>query len=480
LAGIALIVAGVMAPAPFLASYLGSVLAIDPYVSEGLLATGVVAVLVGIYLIFAVAPKPAPVSRLTRPGLLSLVWTDLRGRGFRTFTSGSAVAVVVGTLFLSTLLTTGGAYSVEVLRNRFGADIVVMPDDATLSSQTFYTHLYTPGASYMDQSVEAQIAAIPGVQATAPQLYITRIAASGGCGGVGYKWIVGIDPERDFTVVNSLPQPLPALLGPREAIKGWEVPAFERAVDKGKYYDVQLELVGTLERTGTYMDHIMFVSMETGYEMLRSHRTMLLTKPDVLHALGLQPPGFKEGEISSVFVKLAPGADADEVSEAIAASVSGTQAIPFATLVDSAKTRLLGLLSTFSLAGTMVFGASLLLVSTTTALGTNERRGEIGILRALGAARRFIARVVTVQTILVTSIAGLLGILGAWMVLYILYVPIIASLGIPHLMPDVPQLVTLAGWALGLAAVTGAVAASWPAFAASRIDPYEAVRRGAK
>jgi putative ABC transport system permease protein len=101
-------------------------------------------------------------------------------------------------------------------------------------------------------------------------------------------------------------------------------------------------------------------------------------------------------------------------------------------------------------------------------ISVNERRGEIGVFRAIGANRRQILMLFIGEAVVLAGIGGLAGLMigagGAWL------------LGV-----TVPALPTHTPWlyvclAEILAVVIGLLAGVLPALKAANLDPIEALR----
>lgn len=99
-----------------------------------------------------------------------------------------------------------------------------------------------------------------------------------------------------------------------------------------------------------------------------------------------------------------------------------------------------------------------------------ERRGEIGVRRALGATRRHIRNQFLVESTLLSLVGGVLGVTIGFAVTAGYAVRQGWQLSIP------PEAVALG---IGSAVVVGALAGLYPAAKASRLDPAEAVRPAA-
>ena len=123
------------------------------------------------------------------------------------------------------------------------------------------------------------------------------------------------------------------------------------------------------------------------------------------------------------------------------------------------------LIKGFALVTIIIGVASALLLS------TYRRQSEIGIMRAMGARRSFVVFVFVIQGALIGAIGGLLG----------------AGLGYLSLLPFPPPSATAATGlpvdvrqgayllAVVLTLIGAVLAAIWPAYSASRIDPVKAI-----
>ena len=99
-----------------------------------------------------------------------------------------------------------------------------------------------------------------------------------------------------------------------------------------------------------------------------------------------------------------------------------------------------------------------------------ERRGEIGVRRALGAKKTHIAVQFLIESVLLTVLGGLIGIMFG-----------LAVVSVVTRVLDWPLTIEFLFIVVGLAVTVGVglVAGLYPAWRASRMDPAEAVRPAA-
>ncbi len=452
-------------------------------------SSGGLAVALGLYLILIVSWRELGDDDPRTPRLYSLVRREVRGRALRTAASGAAVAVLVGILLSTMLLTNGAAYSVSSTKDKLGADVLVVPRQTSLSAQPFYTLVYAGSSGttsgvpsfsippYLNGSVSQQVASISGVKQATPQLLVTYFFPSGGCGGLDRVYIVGVATTNNFALSSWLPTNVSQSLAGNGAVSGADVPKFYQLPTLGLYYGVQLEERATLPRTGTFMDHIIFVSMDTANRMLQWQNAG--NDPDKYQ---MQPLKFQEGQISAVFVKLDDGVDPSQVAAMVGAQVPGVRAYTLDSIAKAMALQFSGLLSIFSVSATLVWVGSLALVATLASLATNERRGEIGVLRTLGGSQGFIRKMIATQNMLTTSVAGLIAILAVWIAFNspIVYNLVKLAFKIPYVPPSASLTVTYVVVAAVIVLVTSGVGALLAARISGRMDAYEAIRKGAR
>jgi ABC-type antimicrobial peptide transport system permease subunit len=108
-------------------------------------------------------------------------------------------------------------------------------------------------------------------------------------------------------------------------------------------------------------------------------------------------------------------------------------------------------------------------IANVTLVSVLERVGEIGLRRALGAARRHIAAQFLVET---TAMGLIGGVLGASLGVLAIVTISASRTWTPVLDPWVPLTAPLVG------GVTGLIAGFYPALRAARLEPVEALRAG--
>jgi len=99
-------------------------------------------------------------------------------------------------------------------------------------------------------------------------------------------------------------------------------------------------------------------------------------------------------------------------------------------------------------------------------------------LRSLGADKQSVFSLITLEALIISVIGGSVGIGAGGIVLYLLKKPVMAAFKLPYLWPD-NVFITIAGAGTVLVSIiTGIAAVFYPAFRCSRMEPYEAIRKG--
>lgn len=211
----------------------------------------------------------------------------------------------------------------------------------------------------------------------------------------------------------------------------------------------RLAITGVLTPTGSQDDNLIFSTLPTAQELLN-----------------------KRGLVSMVEVAaLCKDCPVDDMVAQISQVLPGAKVMAIQSVVKG-RMETMGLFKSFALGVSGLVALLGSLVVLVTMMGSvKERTSEIGIFRAIGFRRSHIMRVVLWEAMLISLAAGLLG----WLVgmgAGELALPWFSQGSGTHLMWD--PLIGLAGIALAL--VGGMGASFYPALAAARMDPHDALR----
>jgi len=314
------------------------------------------------------------------------------------------------------------------------------------------------GLKYMKEEIAAAVAAEPEVEGVTSMLMQVVFDPNKGESG-GISAFLGVDPVSFPKMKSALPfkaggwfrQPEAA-----EAVFGYEVAELEQR-EVGDLYlipekEVEVKVVGILERTGTQDDGTIFLPIRTVQRVFAI--------PDELTAIGIKVK--KDADIKAFEDKMYKLPDVQVVS------------------LTQVKTTIMTLVST---ARVMVFSIALIAiliammgVVNTVLMSVMERRQEIGILKSMGAMAIDVFKLVWLETIILCVGGGLIGTGLA------LLTARLTDVLVRNLLPYSPSGglvaidIKLVLMALGVVTAIGLASGIYPSWKAARMRPLDTIR----
>jgi len=301
------------------------------------------------------------------------------------------------------------------------------------------------------------VAGEPEVEGVTPMLMQVVFDPNKGESG-GLAAFLGVDPVSFPKMKSALPfkaggwfkEPEAA-----EAVFGYEVAELEQR-EVGDLYlipekEVEVKVVGILERTGTQDDGTIFLPIKTVQKVFGVHE---------LTSIGIKVK--KEADLKAFEDKMYKLPDVQVVS------------------LSQVKTTIMTLVST---ARVMVFSIALIAiliammgVVNTVLMSVMERRQEIGILKSMGAMAGDVFKLVWLETIILCLGGGLIGTGLA------LLTARLTDLLVRNLLPYSPSGglvaidVGLVLMALGVVTAIGLASGVYPSWKAARMRPLDTIR----
>lgn len=459
--------------------------------------------------------------------LASLALQNLGRRKARSFLLIAAVAVASGVIFTGATLMRSIDRSMEVGFTRLGADLMVVPEGA-LTNITAALLVVEP----TDLTVAGDLFAktpLVSVRRAAPQR-IARVLGSGVGSPHDSVDLVAFDPALDFTIQPWLVEKMSRPIGPGDVIlgAGRDGALGSQLLIFGKPHTVYGRLgrtgVGTHER-GLFMT---FASLDAlvagrpaapaaavpgaGHAGHNHHETTadkggvpapLPAGPDMpaghgshdshtghgAHAAheghgaaasaAAPAPGPVRGQVTGFLVELAPGATSLQARFAILSSLKGVKVVSGDSTLSGIRQGLSALLNGILALMVLMFASTALMVCVLFSAIVTERRGELGLLKAIGARRGQIVGMMVTEAMFATGIGGALGVVLGVLVMRLYersLVYYLENVGVPFLWLDLPRTIAVAAIAILLSCLIGGLGALYPAWRASRRDPYDLVR----
>ena len=392
-----------------------------------------------------------------------LVLRSIGGRQFRSVLIAACITAISGFLLITTLLAKGQQHSLNVGLERLGADIIVVPAEKRFEAEAAFLLGKPVSNCWMPEENLAKVSKLEGVARVSPQLYLQSLTGAACC-AAWELFIIAVDPETDFTVQPWLKEKLNKPLGLRDVVGGQFVFVPEET-NVFMLYGTDLDLIANLEPTGTGLDQTAFISFETAQFMASESIT-----------IAMMPLEIPEGKISAIQVKVQPGYSLEDMASLIAQELPGVYAITSLGITRTVQHQTAGLFQALMVSMLIVWVVASLLIGLVFFMMFNERRREIGTLRALGASTHFILRMFLTESAMLALGGGIVGVIVATMFVRFFGQFLTLATEAPLLMPPLASLLGFVLACLAVALIVALPALVYPAIRASRIDPAEAMR----
>jgi putative ABC transport system permease protein len=395
--------------------------------------------------------------------LRRLVSRNILGNLFRGGAIFLCAALVAGLSLSATLVVRGAEAGLRRNLSRMGADIIVIPW-GTMSQDFDGAHLTGMMTDrWMPRAYMERIAAVQGVEAVSPQLYLSTVVDSPFC-TLPEMYVVAYDPVTDFVLKPWLEHDPIGNLRLGEAVGGAAV--FDPDGDQNiQAYGYPLKLIRTLEETGGDVDQVLFVSFDTAQAILEEVQSR--PKP----AFEIAPES-----ISTAMVKVRLGSDPHEVAVRILEQVPSVVPIESTGFFQTQRSQMVGLLRIVLLLAGLTWVLAILFMGLVFSLAANERRREIAMLRALGATQALVLKTLLLEGTALALSGGAAGIGLAILTAGLFHEQIARLMNVQIALPPPLSLLGLAAAGLALALVSVTVAAWIPASRLSRQEPALAMR----
>jgi putative ABC transport system permease protein len=376
-----------------------------------------------------------------------LALKNLQGRkAYSAIIVAAVAAAVIMTLF--TLFMTGGVrQDLENNRRMLGPDLAVVPKGSKAQG-LIYLSKGPPAQAALPEGTRALLADFSEIDALSPQKRLGDVTA-----GKVQASLIAFDPATDCLVPPWLDKGDTAFFPGRDQglMPGARVDAAALPASLSAAGGTTSLKGGRLLETGVFMDTSVFI-------------------PRPLEELEAAP--------SWILLRLRRGVSPDIAANRLEVNIPGIEVIPRPELFKTINDQLHGLLEGggFGAAALLAVSGAMLVTGAMFALMAHERKREFGLLKAMGAKNSYIFSLIMSEAAFLGCAGALAGtgLTALWL--------LCAHTGLTAQATPVPPLnLTLLRDTLATLCLTVAVSALtalYPALAATRLEPYAAIRGG--
>ncbi len=387
----------------------------------------------------------------------SLAVRNCTRKPFRTLMLTVLSMLLCFSVLGGSLIVSGLRSGLNSLETRLGADIMVVPYEASTKANLSDMILQgNPGYFYMNDAIVEKLSSMEGVGQLSEQFFLA--SASSSC--CSYKvQIIGFDPMTDFTILPWVQLSYKSQINDMEVFVGHSLNAF--AGDELKFYGTTVRVAARLDQTGTYLDTAVYANENTIKKMIAA------AKESQIYDFGEVDP---EKIVSCVLINVADGYTVEEVLNDINLHVRGVEAVQTQNMISDISGKLAGVSEIAGALVAAIWILVLIILILSFSLISNERKKEFAILRVIGASRKKLALVLLEENLLIGALGSVLGAILAVLTAVLFSGFIENALGLPFLLPNTDKLAAIIFCAILSSVLASAMTAAACAYRISRIN----------
>ena len=383
--------------------------------------------------------------------LLNLAVRNLTRRRVRTILTILGVAIAISFTVGILSISEGFMASFENSMAKQGTDIVIVPREA----EAFPYPDVAAFVGSFSEDVIREIEQLENVRAVYP--VFTAIPMTMPLDKIGAIPILnGVTPVyfSDVTPYLELGKGRFIESGDRDVIVAGSGIADVLGLSLGDVMEIremQFKVIGILKPSGGMDDGMLYTPLEP-----------------------LQVAYDKVGQLTYVPVKVKDVARAEETAGEISEKWTNVSAQTMTSVVDK-LVDLVGIVRAAHMGlSTIALLIGILFILSTMLMAVGERVREIGTMRAIGAHRGFIFRIIVVESLVTSVIAGAVGCLGGYLLSQGITLVLSEFVGLTYFAPVVSVRIFLTGLAIAL--LVGVLAGLYPAWRISKTNIVQALR----
>ena len=387
----------------------------------------------------------------------SIAYKNIIKRPLRSGMLVILAAFLSFSVFAGTLITDSLKRGFSSLKQRLGADIMVVPYEATMKTDLSNIVLQgNTGYFYMSDNVLDKVAKMDGVGQISAQFFLA--STSSGCCSLPVQ-IIGYDPETDFTITPWIKKSYGGTIDYLDVVVGNDLNAF--VGDELSFYGVKVRVAAKLDKTGTTYDTAVFTNKETIVALIKSSLDKKMNE-----FADIDP----DKVVSCILVNVADDYVTEEVLNDINIHVKKVKAIQTKNMISGISDSLSAVSDVTGGLMVAVWILALFIMVVAFFMMINERKKEFAVLRVLGASRKKLSSIVMKEGLMLALCGSILGTLIGLVIIIPFNGFIENKLNLPFLLPGVGMIITISLLSVFVSALFGALTSAWAAYRISRLE----------